>query len=103
MLPDSIDALVTQVVTAENPSRKEEVRQQLILAIQYLIENDFDKLVQILYRVDVDEENLKRMLREDTTDAPMLIADLIIHRQLEKLHTKRSFPPPTDIPENEKW
>ena len=103
MLPDSIDALVTQVVTAENPSRKEEVRQQLILAIQYLIENDFNKLVQILYRVDVNEENLKRMLGEGATDASMLIADLIIHRQLEKLHTKRSFPPSTDIPENEKW
>lgn len=36
---------------------KEQLRQQLIVYINHLLLNDFNKLVQLLYTVDVDEKN----------------------------------------------
>jgi hypothetical protein len=64
----------------------------LAARINTLIVDDFNRLVQLLYRIDVDEEKLKKLLRENsTTDAGLLIAGLIIRRQWEKIETRRKF------------
>lgn len=66
--------------------------------------HDFNKLVQILYRVDVDEKKLKVLLQENKeTDAAVIIADLLLQRQEEKIKTKQEFKPSDDIPDEEKW
>ena len=64
-------------------------RQQLVASVRYLIENDFSRLVQLLYRVDVSEEKLKKELRASERDSAELIADLLIARQAEKLKSRR--------------
>ena len=84
--------------------RKNELRQQLIDYVNDLLLHDFSKLVQLLYRIDVSEQKLKTLLSENPqTDAAVIITDLIIKRQKEKLETKRSFRPDDDIPEEDKW
>lgn len=81
-----------------------EMKEQLIVYINYLLLHDFNKLVQILYRVDVDEKKLKVLLQENKeTDAAIIIADLLLQRQEEKIKTKQEFKPGDDIPEEEKW
>ena len=69
-----------------------------------LIDTDFQRLIRLLYQVDINEETLKNLLREnDGRDSAKLIAALIIERQLQKLETRKSYKqyPPQD--ENEKW
>lgn len=64
----------------------------LAARINTLITDDFNRLIQLLYRIDVNEEKLKKLLRENsTTDAGVLIAGLIIRRQWEKIETRRKF------------
>jgi hypothetical protein len=60
--------------------------------INTLILDDFNRLVQLLYRIDVNEAKLKTLLRENsTTDAGLLIARLILERQWQKIETRRKF------------
>lgn len=68
-----------------------EQRTQLVAAINNLLHNDFSKLLQILYRIDVDENKLKRALFESTLPAAEIIADLIIERMLQKIHFRKMY------------
>lgn len=83
---------------------KLEMKEHLIFYINHLLLHDFNKLVQILYRVDVDEKRLKELLQQNQeTDAAVIIANLLIQRQEEKIKTKEAFKSSNDIPEEEKW
>jgi hypothetical protein len=83
----------------------EEMRRQLQAIINRLIESDFQKLVNILYSIDVNERKLKYLLQENVgTDAPVIIADLIIERQMEKMKARREYTQQDDdISDEEKW
>ena len=69
-----------------------ELKNRLIPLINDLLIHDFAGLMQILYRIDVDEKKLKSVLKENQhQDAASLIADEIIRRQLQKIATKKEF------------
>lgn len=69
-----------------------ELREKLIEFINHLIQKDFEKLVSILYRVDVNENKLKTLLKASAgTDAAVLIADLILERELQKIKTRNTY------------
>ena len=83
---------------------KEEIYRVLAERINELIRNDFEQLVQILYRSDVNENKLRSVLAANSgKDAGVLIAELIIKRQLEKAESRRKnvSKPPKDA--EEKW
>ena len=73
--------------------------------INELIQNDFQKLISILYRLDINEEKLKHLLKENTkSDAGLIITELIIERQLQKIKARQQFRGrDNDIDENERW
>jgi len=73
--------------------------------INDLIINDFQKLVLILYRMDVSEIKLKQLLTENTgTNAAIIIADLMIERQAEKIRSRQQFRKKDEnISDEEKW
>ena len=78
--------------------------EQLGIFINDLIERDFSRLVQLLYRLDVSEDKLKSVLLEHPTgDAGDMIAQLIIERIAQREKAKHLFKQQTDIPEDEKW
>jgi hypothetical protein len=83
----------------------EELKQKLSLHVNHLINYDFEKLVFYLYRIDVNESNMKQLLEQrEGEDAPGLIADLIIERQLQKIKSRQQFRQrDSNIDENEKW
>lgn len=84
--------------------QKAEMKEHLIVYINHLLLHDFNSLVQILYRVDVSEKKLKELLQQNQqTDAAVIIADLLIERQEQKLKTRKSFRQDNDIPGEEKW
>lgn len=82
----------------------EEIRKELTAHINQLINEDFDKLVSLLYRIDVNEHKIRRLLdQQQGENAAGLIADLILERQLQKIRSRQEFTGNTDIPEDEKW
>ncbi|MDB5284220.1 MAG: hypothetical protein JWO06_3295 [Bacteroidota bacterium] len=67
-------------------------RGLLIRRIEELAEKDMDKLIWLLYRVDVSERKLQEVLKKTPPDEfSSVIADLIIERQLEKVESRKKF------------
>ncbi len=82
----------------------EEIKEKLTAFINDLINHDFEKLVFYLYRIDVNEAKMKKLLdQRDGENAAGLIADLIIERQIEKIKSRKETKKNGDIPEDEKW
>lgn len=81
-----------------------DLRQKLKDLVSQWIDKDFAALVQLLYRIDVSEKDLRLKLRnaplEQSTD---IIVEAIIERQMEKQRTKNIFKRWEDIPEDERW
>ena len=101
-LPDP-DNLLSRLGGDLSRLQQNDLRQELTGYINYLLVEDFNRLVQLLYRVDVSEQKLKSLLQEQPgTDAAVLIADLIIKRQEEKRQS-RGKSRGNDIPEEERW
>lgn len=73
--------------------------------INNLILTDFEKLVQMLYRIDVHEMKLKKMLSDHPDqEAGKIIAELIVQRQLQKIKFKKEMESKQDENcEEEKW
>ena len=59
--------------------------------INHLIQKDFQKLVSILYRIDVSENKLKKVLENSNQEAGKIIAELIIERQLQKIKSRQQY------------
>lgn len=84
-LPENIHDVLQKLGREMEVLKKEDLRQQLKTYINHLILHDFDRLIQILYSVDVEEKKLKELLKaQPATDAATLITDLIIQRQEQK-------------------
>ena len=80
------------------------LKEHLSSHINTLIQSDFQKLVSILYRVDVSESKLKHLLKENQGyDAANIIADLIIERQLQKIKSRQEHRNSENISDDEKW
>lgn len=104
MNQQSIDELLIKLNDQTIVFQKEEMKMQLVDFINHLLLHDFKRLLQILYTIDVDEQNLKTLLQQNLQiDAAVLIANLLIQRQEEKLKSKQEFKKDTNIPENEQW
>jgi len=73
--------------------------------INDLILNNFEKLVYLLYRIDINEKCIKELLQEaSTVPAGEIIAKTIIERQLQKITLRQTHTPPADADCNEeKW
>ncbi len=67
-------------------------RNKLIFAVKHLLESDLEKLVNILYRIDIEEDKVNRALASNgTEEAVSGIADLIIQRQIQKLEIRKKY------------
>ncbi|HEY8896398.1 MAG TPA: hypothetical protein VIM79_16340 [Niastella sp.] len=83
---------------------KQKLLQELAVAINHLIQTDFAQLINILYRIDISERTLKETLQQHVNeDAGMLIARLIIERQLQKQKVRAQFRSQENIPDDDKW
>ncbi|HUM53010.1 MAG TPA: hypothetical protein PK431_14395 [Chitinophagales bacterium] len=82
-----------------------EFRKFIIQKINNWILNDFDHLMYILYRIDVHEDKVRKLLKEHKGEnAAEIIADLIIERQQQKIESRKNFKFTTeDINEDELW
>jgi hypothetical protein len=87
----------------------DELTDLLAERVNDMINGDFSALVQLLYRIDINESRLRLLLQENqASDASQLIARLILERQWQKILTRREFSrrdvPNRDAPnEEERW
>lgn len=99
------EALEKDMALAVSPALSfDMMRSALTDHINHLINTDFEKLVFLLYRIDVDETKMRKLLEQRPgEDSAGLIADLIIERQLQKIRSRRSSQRDNNIDEDEKW
>ena len=78
--------------SAETKENLQQVRALLVDKIDYLLSHDFEKLLWILYRVDVNETKAKEMLVQHSAENPAeILADLVIEREMQKAITRIKF------------
>ena len=104
---------VNSIVAGINNSLKLELKESISMDelknllsghIHHLINNNFNKLVGILYRIDVSETKLRKLLEGNPAeDAGMIIAELIIERQIQKINSRKENKSNNIIPEDDKW
>ena len=69
-----------------------QLRQAMVDAFGYLVDNDFPKLIQILYKADVDQYKLKALLESaEGLNSAEVIADAYIARQRAKVETWKKY------------
>jgi hypothetical protein len=106
-LEESLLAAAKELEVFVQEETNEAYREMLINRIRDLIHADFNKLINILYRMDVSETKLENLLKENPdSDAGVIITDLIIERQAQKIMLRQNqsdFLKNDNIPEEEKW
>ncbi len=101
-IADAIPELNLGIVKVEN--NREAFKKLLSFKINELINTDFLKLVNILYRVDIAEGKLKSILKDsENKPAADVIAEMIMNRQSEKEASRKIFNQNSNISEEEKW
>jgi hypothetical protein len=64
----------------------EELFNQIDPEIDKMLNTDRSRLMQVLYRIDINEDLLKRKLRENSSESTSaVITELIIKRELQKV------------------
>jgi hypothetical protein len=85
LIPVSIQLGIT-------PDEHSDTRKLIVEKINDLIVHDFEKLVYVLYRIDVSEARIDQLLRQfPQTDAAEMIAGLMIERETEKIRSRERF------------
>jgi len=109
---ESILTHITHALEKElNEADREQLRKELAEKINHLINTDFAALVQMLYRIDVNEKRLKEALQLHNNEpagnviADLMINSLMINRMLNIINTRKQFntSKPDDLEEREKW
>lgn len=87
-----------------NQENNDSIKGCLIILINELINNNFSSLVQLLYRIDIDENKLKETLKQqEGFDSASVIAEMIIKRQLQKIAAMKAASPGIDPPSEDRW
>jgi hypothetical protein len=104
-LPDHkiIDTVFS--VSDELNLKDKKLFEDLSSYINHLIIHDFERLVSLLYRIDVDEKKLQSLLGQlPENNAADTIATLIIERQFQKIKSRQeNRRNKNDMTEEESW
>ena len=65
------------------------IREKLEILIAHLMDHNFEKLLQAMYRLDVSEAKFHEAMTEKPfEEIPSSIADLVIDREMQKVRTR---------------
>lgn len=69
-----------------------ELRNYLTGKLKDMLDHNYNLLVNTLYRIDVNEEKLNELFgSKNRAYIPSALADLIIERQLQKIHFRKKY------------
>ena len=88
-----IEALTNSKRNVEiNSIDEEKLKEWLSERISYLLEYDFQCLLQVLYRVDINEEELRQSIASmSNLDSVTIICDMIIKREKSKIVSRKRY------------
>lgn len=91
LLPDTIQSIQKYMEMESSPTY-ENVIEVLTSSVMYLLLHDMEKLLNILYRIDVNEPKVKAAFAQNNPKliAPT-IAQLILDRELQKAESRRKY------------
>jgi hypothetical protein len=70
----------------------DEIKALLAERIRYLLDTNMEKLLSILYRIDVSQKITDEVFGiESKEDIPLRLADAVIERQLEKMKSRERY------------
>jgi len=70
----------------------QEFRKYMTEKLKFLLDEKFETLVNILYRIDISEKKLSQLFSGKNRDSiPARLADMIIDRQLEKIRLRKLY------------
>lgn len=76
------------IISSDIPDRNI-IREKLAILIAHLMENNFEKLCQAMYRLDVSEAKFDRVMNnQPLEEIPYAVADLVIEREMQKVRTR---------------
>jgi len=71
---------------------EEEVLRRITSVVRYLLRTDLNRLLHILYRIDVNERDVKLAMTAGSDAAiAAQLARLILNRELQKAHTRLRY------------
>lgn len=83
---------ISSLISKGNFNSLTELKKYLSKKLRELLDTDFEKLINILYRIDVNEEKLNELFGNTNKEPiPPKLADLIIERQLQKIHIRNMY------------
>ncbi len=69
-----------------------EFKTYLTNRLAFLLDNKYDTLINILYRIDVSEEKLSELFADQNRDyIPAALANLISERSLQKVRFRQKY------------
>lgn len=80
----AIDNLSTLFDDHQLPVSVNDVKLWLEQKVKYLLDHDFNALVNILYRIDVYESKAKQCFGQENSQIAKCLANLIWERQMQK-------------------
>ena len=84
--------LVLSELTKVDRDQYQELKRILTEHLEKLIAQDFEGLLNLLYRIDVSEQKAKERLADnDPSKTADVLADLIIKRKMQKVLTRRKY------------
>lgn len=89
----SYNVLGLEKLSNQKKQNYNKLKEKLACYLDQLIVEDFNKLISILYRIDIDQEKARAALEKISgkESAGETIAKLIIARQLQKIKTRWEF------------
>jgi len=80
------------LLSNEDIKNIEEMKKYLSTKIKILLEEKYDSLINILYRIDIADRKIEEVFTSERNEnIPSKIADLIIERQLQKVRYRKMY------------
>jgi len=72
--------------------RLEEFRKYLTEKMKDMLDKNYNSLINTLYRIDISEKKVSELFSSKNKELiPEKLADLIIERQIEKIHFRKRY------------
>jgi len=89
---DFIKSDSSSLIPSNDFERLEEFRKYLAERMKDMLDNNYNLLINTLYRIDISERKISELFSSKNKESiPGKLADLIIERQIEKIDYRRRY------------
>lgn len=77
-------------IDAQPEAGLEDILKPLTAQIAWLLDYQFERLLQAMYRIDIPEQDFRSALTGEAPVAPAL-AELVLQREIQKIETRERY------------